>query len=46
MDGVIAKQRLRDISDKPSRGVYNDAEELLKAHLDLKPDEEEGRRMM
>jgi len=24
----------------------DDAEELLKAHLDLKPDEEEGRRMM
>ena len=43
MDGVIAKQRLRDISDKPSRSV-NGAEELLKAHLDLKPDEEEGEK--
>ena len=41
VDGVITKQRLREISDE-HQAAHDAAEDLLKAHLELKPDEEEG----
>lgn len=41
VDGAISKQRLREISDE-HQAAYDAADDLLKAHLELKPNEEEG----
>ena len=41
LEGIFEKQRLRETSEEHQE-AYEAAEELLKAHLELKPDEEEG----
>lgn len=41
LEGIFEKQRLREIS-KEHQEAYDAAEVLLKSHLELKPDEEEG----
>lgn len=42
VDGLFVKQKLRETSDEHQE-AYNDAHELLKAHLELKPNEKEGK---
>ena len=41
LEGIFEKQRLREVS-KDHQEAHGAAEELLRAHLELKPDEEEG----
>lgn len=41
LEGIFEKQRLREVS-KDHQEAHDAAEELLKAHLELKPNEEEG----